>query len=264
MNSRMAATQQAVRLELNRHAAGRLEPASIRWELHRAVLETTQRSRGLLFLAAGVAVAWTLGHHELRVYENGVGAINLPYLRSQVGPQATRAVHPRTLALMQRLVSDVTGESFAIVNPFLHLTKAEVVAATGEDHTTALAASVSCDSGFSSRMPGGQLCGHCTSCLLRRQALMAAGREDLIIHDHYRPQRNAMLWQAGRLREALETSEPWLGLVDEFPELLALPDAYTAATREQLVGLYRRYCQEWQVVAPLLGGDQEWWRSVVA
>ena len=31
----------------------------------------------------GIATAWTLGHDRLQVFENGIGAINLPYTLSQ-------------------------------------------------------------------------------------------------------------------------------------------------------------------------------------
>ena len=38
------------------------------------------------------------GQDRLQVFENGIGAINLPYLHSQYGSQAARAMHPKTLA----------------------------------------------------------------------------------------------------------------------------------------------------------------------
>ena len=76
--------------------------------MHGRTAESSQRSRGLLFLAAGIATAWALRQDQLRVFENGIGAINLPYLRSQFGSQATRAMHPRTLLLAQNLAAAIS------------------------------------------------------------------------------------------------------------------------------------------------------------
>ncbi len=74
--------------------------------------ETSQRSRGLLFLAAGVATAWAMHQDHLRVFENGIGAVNLPFLRSQQGAQATKSVHPLTLRMVQDLASAVSKRPF--------------------------------------------------------------------------------------------------------------------------------------------------------
>src|SRR5207248_1931665 len=65
--------------------------------------ERSQRSRGFMFLVLGFATAITAGLRQLRVYENGVGAINLPYLESQVGTHSTRAMHPLTLDKAEHL-----------------------------------------------------------------------------------------------------------------------------------------------------------------
>ncbi len=40
--------------------------------------ETSQRSRGFLFLAAGVATAWAVRQDQLRVFENGIGRSIFP------------------------------------------------------------------------------------------------------------------------------------------------------------------------------------------
>lgn len=277
-NSRMAAVQDAVleHLRSSADADVRLVPASFRFQMRRKTLESTQRSRGLLFLAAGVATAWTCRQSELQVFENGLGAHNLPYLRSQVGPQATRSVHPATLALMGRLATAVSGCPFAVVNPYQHRTKAELVAGAPDSQGAALRASVSCDSGFASRSPLGRLCGHCTSCLLRRQSLLAADRSDVDTDDAYRHdlrgpdgavgavELDAMLWQVGRLRDCLSATDPWRRLVDDFPELVHAPGTDRMLVQQQLIDLYLRYCAEWTRVAPMLGVRLDRWRAVAA
>lgn len=210
--------------------------------------ETSQRSRGLLFLAAGVATAWAARQDHLRVFENGVGAINLPYLRSQQGSQASKSAHPATLGMVRDLATAISGRSFAIEAPAMTLTKAELIRLAPPAARDALNLTVSCDAGFSARVPEHRPCGACTSCLLRYQSLTAAGLGDLIPSGV--PSRrgrdrefnvNAMHWQVARLRASLDDQEPWRRLISEFPELIDV----TQLTNEEVVRLYRAYVDEW-------------------
>jgi 7-cyano-7-deazaguanine synthase in queuosine biosynthesis len=215
--------------------------------------ENTQRTRGALFLAVGIGTAWALGQHRLRAYENGIGAINLPYLRSQHGPQATRSMHPRTLRLAESLASAVSGRPFQIESPFMLSTKAEAIRSVPGMSAKLIAATVSCDTGFASRIAGIRHCGACTSCLLRRQSLAAAGRPDGDAATRYRDARpanrdalGAMAWQVDRIKEALAKPSPWHGLVSAFPELLDV----STLTHSEVVRLYRTYVDEWDTVGP--------------
>lgn len=217
----------------------------------RSSVETSQRSRGLLFLAVGIATAWTLRQDRLRVFENGIGAINLPYLRSQFGSQATRSMHPRTLQLMEKLAAAVSSRPFNIEAPALSTTKAQLIETVPAVADPALALTVSCDTGFSARVRDHAPCGVCTSCLLRRQALHAAGKADLDDVGAYRdssPTRSvalqAMLWQVARIRDCLGQADPWKALISEFPEILdTAPLAPTDVTN-----LYRSYIREWDSI----------------
>jgi hypothetical protein len=254
-NPRMQATQRNVFYQI---CGGRSRCLHLQYRvaLHQADCENNQRTRGLLFLAAGIGTAWGLGQDRLRVYENGIGAINLPYLRSQHGPQATRSTHPHTLWLAEQLASKISGRPFRIDAPFMLVTKAEAVRSVPNISTATIAATVSCDAGFAARVPGARQCGICTSCLLRRQALLAAGRFDADAATAYRT-RNlgdseglmAMTWQLDRLARALADRVPWHGLVSEFPPVL---DTNPLAPGE-VVRLYRAYVREWEAVGPEFG-----------
>jgi len=250
-SSWMQHVQQRVLRELNavsRHACVPLRyRVSTRGQKHSA--ESTQRSRGLLFLAAGIATAWTLGQDRLQVFENGIGAINLPYTRAQFGSQAPKAVHPKTLAMAQGLACAVSGRPFRIDAPAMTLTKAQLIRKAPAAADRALASTVSCDTGFAARVPGHAPCGTCTSCLLRRQALHAAGRTHLDANAGYRTspaeksfELQVMRWQEARLRTCLQQQEPWRALVLEFPEVLDT----TPLTPTEVVSLYRAYVREWE------------------
>lgn len=252
----MQSVQRRVIRVLTKDPARSCTHLQYRVSLHGRDRESSQRTRGLLFLAAGIATAWGLGQDRFRVFENGVGAINLPSLRSQYGRQATRSMHPRTLWLAEGLASAISGHPFRIESPFLRSTKAEALRSVPEIETSAIAATVSCDTGFATRVPGHIQCGACTSCLLRRQSLHAAGRPDADTETSYRTRSpaatdsfKATVWQLERLRDALGTQDPWHGLVSEFPPIL---DVSPLAPTE-VIRLYRAYVQEWDAVEHIFG-----------
>ena len=249
-NNWMQHVQQRVLRELrgvSEHACVPLRyRVSARGQKHPA--ESTRRSRGLLFLGFGIATAWTLNQDRLQVFENGVGAVNLPYTLSQFGSQASKAMHPKTLHMAQELASAISGRPFRVDAPGMTLTKAQLIRMAPAIAAPALADSVSCDTGFSPRVPKHAPCGACTSCILRRQALHAAGKAHLDTGAKYRANSiegsfafQAMLWQVSRLRACLYREDPWHALVLEYPELLDT----TPMAPTEVINLYRSYVQEW-------------------
>jgi 7-cyano-7-deazaguanine synthase in queuosine biosynthesis len=233
-------------------------------QIHLDNAEDTARTRGLVFLAAGVVSAVALGRDSLRLYENGPGALNLALSRGQVGAQAARAVHPRTLRYMERLAREVTGRPFRIENRCFGSTKAEMVGRVPAEYDHILAAAVSCDTGFSHHGGRGGShphCGGCSSCVLRRQALAAAGRSvptprrgtPLRKREH----ADLMGWQVARLRHAMRGGLSWDRMVREFPDLVCDPESFLPERRGELLDLLRRYAAEWDrpAVAAEFTGD---------
>jgi len=227
--------------------------------------EVTQRSRGFVFSVIGAVTSALAGLDGLVIYENGVGAINLPHTHAQVGVHLTRATNPAALERLGDLVSAVIERSFRFELPFLFDTKACMCArlpsrAFGE----LLGSTISCD-GFPQRVAAHPQCGLCTSCLLRRLSLHASGlshfdrrnyRVDVTAPGWNAPTGKqfpllAMDFQVERLRIALGGEKPWSALVREWPELTSIAlgarglgnDA--ASTKEKIVAMYRQYCLEW-------------------
>jgi 7-cyano-7-deazaguanine synthase in queuosine biosynthesis len=223
--------------------------------------EPSRRTRGFVFLLLGAVVALSAGSDRLHVYENGIGAINLPYDLSQVGTDTTRAMHPRSLRNVALLVSQVVGRPFAIENRSMFVTKVEMCrhpavarAAAGIAHT------FSCDG----LRHSGEHCGFCTSCLLRRHALEQANLAEfdhrLYLNDcvspEWHPKRRqirgllAMTWQASRLRRCLSSTAEWRNVMLEFPELqLAVVELTSERNRpdvpEEIIRLYRKHVADW-------------------
>lgn len=238
----------------------------------------TQRSRGFVFMVLGAVCALLAEQQQLHIYENGVGAINLPFRASEVGLDHTRAVHPISLIEMSRLVSQVVDLPFRFVNPFVFSTKADMCAIFCEGlYLPLVTQTVSCDRLHRERP---SQCGNCSSCLLRKQGLRAAGVPDATGYlfpstkadQPYRSSTGnhlrAMLWQVRVLRQLLASATPWDSLARYYPRLIDVVDAMAAFEglppehiQTQLVQMYGRYVGEWERVQPQIArallGDEE-------
>ncbi len=169
---------------LRRRYGRELHPVIVRTELLKpprpAQQELTQRCRSLLFAALGGAAACASRASTVEVYENGVGAINLPLMAGmQVGGRSSRSSHPAFLRHMTDLVSLVAERPVSFELPFRDQTKAELVRSLREDGLERLARdTVSCAHyPLRERGPAKQ-CGVCAACIGRRQALITAGIEE--------------------------------------------------------------------------------------
>jgi 7-cyano-7-deazaguanine synthase in queuosine biosynthesis len=136
--------------------------------------EISQRSRGLLFLGMGAAVASTLGLDRFHVYETGIGCLNLPISPAQVASQGTKAMHPFTLAATNDLLGMVLDRPVRAVVPFFFYTKAGLCREVGPALGRLAELTMSCDEGEGHKPNAMEHCGLCTSCLFRRIALFAA------------------------------------------------------------------------------------------
>ncbi|NTV61982.1 MAG: hypothetical protein HGA65_00395 [Oscillochloris sp.] len=232
------------------------------------------RTRGFVFLLLGAVVAHLEGQKELSVFENGVGAINLPFLESSVRYDQSRAVHPVSLYLMSEFVSSVLQNTFRIHNPFIFQTKAQVVMPLLEGKAYDLIkTSITCDRRH--RHPLIQ-CGRCSSCLLRRQALAVHGWNDteyVIPHERRRGRPlglkdgdyfRAMNHQVERLRSCLRAVDPWESLTAAYEDLSQVAQWVAEfegisdlEVQTALTQMYRQYVKEWNLPGIRVGLAQE-------
>lgn len=226
--------------------------------------EPSQRTRGFVFQLFGAVTAAIAGIDSLHVYENGVGALNLPYSASQLGAQATRATNPITVSMASDLVGEVTGAPFRVRLPHQFATKAEMCSVFADPSLRDLIRlTISCDN-FPQRFRGTPQCGLCPSCLFTRQSLFSAGLRCAdpsarFRHDVYRmdartwPERSyhlrVMTMQAAAIAAAIKTSDPWSAIAYRYPILLDiarhLEIADVSNPSEQLLSLLSRYSNEW-------------------
>ncbi|BCP02621.1 queuosine biosynthesis protein queC [Mycobacterium paraintracellulare] len=147
-------------------------------------LEASSRSRALMFMSLGVAVATGLGARTVVIPENGYTSINLPLRPNRGGALSTRSTHPETLhrfaGILRTLNIDV-----AVENPYEWMTKGEMMAALAgsappDGWQTAAAHTLSCSKldGRWFGAPPSFNCGLCVPCMVRRATFLKADVPD--------------------------------------------------------------------------------------
>ncbi len=224
------------------------------------------RSRGFTFTLLGAVCAYLEGQNKLHIYENGTGAINLPF-PGGVGLDHSRAVHPLSLLKLSDLISFWLNKPFTLHNPFLFWTKARMCEVFVKIKLIDLISqTITCDSRF--RQPDQPpQCGFCSSCLLRRQALIASGipdKTDYVITQDRVPKLDdgchlrAMLQQVETLQSALNSEHPWRSISKKYPDLIKIVNRETKNAdeaqvfKENLLQLYRCYVDEWHKASDIV------------
>ena len=140
--------------------------------------EATHRTRSFLFAALGAATAQCFGKSRICIFENGIMSLNLPPVAQVVGARATRTTHPQALEGFRRILTNVIGHPFGVDNPFIWLTKSDVVGklaiyGSGDliRHTRSCTRVREMTRRYSH-------CGRCSQCIDRRFAILAAGQEN--------------------------------------------------------------------------------------
>ncbi len=221
------------------------------------------RARGLVFMLLGCAYASLEGQRTLALYENGIGAINLPFRASEVGLDHAVSVHPLSLHAVNKLVSYVLNEHFVVHNPFVGWTKAQMCHVLREMNVVDIAwQTVSCDRPHRKDVPQ---CGRCSSCLLRRESFLASGipdKTEYLIHVETgntlhellrKSQLPHMMYQAHTIRTAIASGNAWDVLAKQHPSRLAdIVDRLSLETGvnrenliEDIITLYQQYTDEW-------------------
>lgn len=141
--------------------------------------EDTMRSRSLLFLGLGMAVADTLGDRiPLVVPENGLIGLNVPLTGPRIGSASTRTTHPYFISSINSILEAI-GLTHEIELPYRFTTKGEMLRQVDSDLLRKIMpATMSCSHPEQSRWEGetpGQHCGYCVPCMIRRAAVLHAG-----------------------------------------------------------------------------------------
>jgi 7-cyano-7-deazaguanine synthase in queuosine biosynthesis len=152
--------------------------------------EDTQRLRSFLFASLAAVAARLNGSRRIVVMaENGQFAIHLPLSEARIGSFSTHTAHPKFLLEMQEILRQLYAcNDLEVINPFVHSTKAEVIALIPKPLQAQIPNSTSC--WRASRVATSHThCGVCIPCLCRRIALETNGTKlneyerDLLVED---------------------------------------------------------------------------------
>lgn len=237
---------------------------------HRSVKKSSSaRSRGFVFMLLGAVCACQEGQNSLYIYENGIGAINLPFRLSEVGLDHSRSVHPLSLISMGELVSSILGQPFFFENPFLFWTKAQMCKEPLQQGANrAVFSTISCDSRHRKYRQPIQ-CGYCSSCLLRRQAITVNGMVDQTRYQiaegsgrQRRPDDGthyyAMIAQVDIMRMLLAADDKWQQMSRHYTSLediVEKMDGLQTSRQESILHLYQNYVDEWDSVKHIIGSE---------
>jgi 7-cyano-7-deazaguanine synthase in queuosine biosynthesis len=132
--------------------------------------EDSQRTRSFLFLSLAALTARRSGYQKvISIAENGQFAIHLPLSPARVGPFSTHTADPKFVHQAEALFKILLGlDALSIENPFIYLTKAEILSHFPTELHVAIPDSVSCWK--ASRIDKNH-CGVCIPCFTRRIAL---------------------------------------------------------------------------------------------
>jgi hypothetical protein len=219
--------------------------------------EYTQRSRTFLYASLGAAVARVFGLKRIRFYENGVVSLNLPISEQVVGARATRTTHPQVLDGFANLFSLLVEETFTVENPFLWITKTEVVNLIGDAGCGELIAqSVSCTH-TREQTTEKPHCGRCSQCISRKFATLASRFSNLdpgslyhldLLTDPRTPEKDRTLVESFIRTATLIGSMNELQVVEHYGEvsrvLRHVRPLSADQVAERVIQLYRRHSAE--------------------
>lgn len=132
--------------------------------------EETQRTRSFMFLSLAALVARRRSYKDVvMLAENGQMAIHLPLSAARISAFSTHTAHPEFVITMGNILSMILNYEIKIENPFLYMTKSEVVKNLFPIHQAQIENTVSCWK--ASRVSHYNHCGICIPCLIRRVAL---------------------------------------------------------------------------------------------
>ena len=174
-------TQNQLFKALNRDYPNRVKHYKFRCSLNSPIRasEETQRVRTFLYTSIAYALAHALSLKTLFVYENGITSLNFPKRQDLMNARASRTTHPKTIALLQDLFTEIEETRVEIKTPFLWKTKTDlfhILADLGRNDL--ITSTVSCNKTFQN-LEQATHCGGCSQCVDRRFAAYASGLDDI-------------------------------------------------------------------------------------
>lgn len=157
-------------------------------ESKKLAVESTSRSRSLLFIAGAISVASIIGEKTpVYIPENGFIGVNVPLTDSRTGSCSTRTTHPIFINSLNNILEKVGIEN-KVSNFYWNKSKGEIL----EEHQNntvfkqyaprTLSCSHPCLSRYDKKKSDKVVtpcnCGYCYPCLIRRASFAKIGRDN--------------------------------------------------------------------------------------
>lgn len=144
-------------------------------------VEESQRSRIFLYTSIAFSLMSLANEKVIHVFENGMTSLNFPKRQDMMNARSSRTTHPQTIYLLEKFFNSISKEQIRVKQPFLELTKAEVVQKIHRyGKVNYVDSTITCTKTFniSKKTSPASHCGICSQCIDRRFALLASGLED--------------------------------------------------------------------------------------
>jgi hypothetical protein len=238
-------------------------------KLGEETLESSQRCRGWIHVALGLLAIHLAGLNELHVFENGIGAFNLPCDSSQFGSQGSRAIHPLFFHRMSAVASRLLGSSLQIKNPCLFATKGEMVSKISvRPFARLFSETFSCEN-FPNRHSSEVQCGVCPSCLVRKASVSCLSSFDDTrgytwnVLSRGFPSDLKLTTGMVKLEQFVErveswslSNDPWQAFIIDNPDYAVWEDDLATVLgmaptgfRQQFLDVHNRFAREWRQFA---------------
>lgn len=169
-----AKTQDKIFLALQRDYPNRLNHYKFHCSLRKSrAIEESQRTRAFLYTSIAYALSHAFSADKMYVFENGITTFNFPKRQDMINARASRTTHPKTLALISQLFSDIKASKFSIKTPYLWKTKSdifELIKKFGQEKL--ISSAVSCSQAIGDK--DATHCGGCSQCVDRKLSAYAS------------------------------------------------------------------------------------------
>lgn len=175
-----------------------------RGEEHKKLaVESTSRSRSLLFIAGAISVASIIGKKTpVYIPENGFIGVNVPLTNSRAGSCSTRTTHPIFNNSLNKILNNIGIEN-KVSNFYWNKSKGEIL----EEHQNSkvfkqyahrtLSCSHPCLSRYDKKKSDKVVtpcnCGYCYPCLIRRASFAKIGEDKICYNPLYELSKDFIL-----------------------------------------------------------------------
>lgn len=230
-------------------------------ERYMGSLESTSRSRSLLFLAGALVVASIIGE-EIPVFipENGFIGLNVPLTPSRKSTCSTRTTHSYFINNLNKILLNV-GIKNKIENFYAHKTKGQMIDSVKNSDAFKEGAglTISCSHPCLSRYDGitpPVNCGYCYPCIIRRAAMNKIGFYDEKYNENYSISKefiykfNSLDSRASDLKAVLWSLRRYLN--SDETEIKNLIRQTGLLTTEEIEKYYQLYCKSMEEIKNLI------------